>query len=971
MRKNLYIIALLAISMIFPTNAQVTGLSDVRLYIDQGHSGRENMGQHGYSEAENVLRVGLALEWFLLEYTDMQPQNIMLARRNDNVSVGLATRTDQANAFNAHFFYSIHSDAGGPTANSTLFLYGGRRLAAHQTPIEKLPEGGRAFGEYLKHDLTSVLRVNRGGTFSPVNMFTRDGIVGNFADLAFYLGTGANQAPPTRLIPWLHVLRESRMAAHLSEAGFHTNSEQNMQKMNEEWKRLEAYAAFQSLVRFLTEAFGTDGAQEPPQIGIATGFIFDPEVDRPINAATITLTENRGGTDYVRTYTTDCFDSLFNRFYSVTRDRELLRNGFYWVEGFTPGATLAAKIEAEGFETVNTTVTIPATIGARTLDGLGVLDVPMLNLMPSVVTNVRLRRDVSDNVIQRHPIEIAFSRRMVRESVEQAFSISPAANVTLSWINDFTLRVDISELDFETDYTITINGAVARNTVTNDLLDGTGDGTPGGNYVFTFRTSDLDVDPPVVVSFDPQGSQEESARPIVRIEFDELVNEATTFGKISVTDEFGNTIEGVQSYYATQVHFKSVLHFIFEEDLEPETAYVVTLTAGVEDLHGNAMEDDFVFTFTARPREVTVVAVINDFESYPSNGWWQPHQTGQTIAINTVTSIGSTSTQVRPRVDTQASARLNYQFLESADPTVSNNGVRWHSPNNTPLFPSADTHIQFYMFGDGSGSPVFMLLQDATGGLQGYGHDANWVGWRQITVDILNDEYSAQMGTASGEISPTTTAMRGRGFWFRPMPTEERTREISSMYFSRLRAVQLGEFIGTRDSHAVTFSVVGGNGDITAADVTSTGAVVRMINSGDQVFEKRNVTFTAVPSAGFQVKEWTVNGTVVADETGTTLTIENLTANATVTVEFEQSVGFDNIFGSNVSIFPNPFTNVLHITGAENSVLQVTNVLGAVVHTQRIAGANESIYLGELSAGVYFFRLERDGQTKTVTVVKR
>jgi len=62
---------------------------------------------------------------------------------------------------------------------------------------------------------------------------------------------------------------------------------------------------------------------------------------------------------------------------------------------------------------------------------------------------------------------------------------------------------------------------------------------------------------------------------------------------------------------------------------------------------------------------------------------------------------------------------------------------------------------------------------------------------------------------------------------------------------------------------------------------------------------------------------------------------------------------------------------VIQVVGAENSVLQVTNVLGAVVHTQQVTGANESVHLGELSAGVYFFRLERDGQTKMVTIVKR
>ena len=952
MRKNLYIIALLAISTIFPINAQVTGLSDVRLFIDQGHSGRENMGIHGYSEAENVLRVGLALEDFLLTYTDMQAENIMLARRNDNVVVSLANRTDRANAFNADFFYSIHSDAaGGPGPNTTLFLYGGRRLAAGQAPIEELPEGGKAFGDLLNADLTSVMRVNTGGVFTPV------GSRGNVNDLIFY------GAPTNRLIPWLFVLRESNMAAHLSEAGFHTNPEQNMQKMNEEWKRLEAYAAFQSMVRFLTEQFGTDGAQEPPQIGITTGFIFDGEVDRPINAATITLTE--GST--VKTYTTDCFDSLFNRFYNVTRDRELLRNGFFWVEGFTPGATVQAKIEAQGFETVNTTVTIPTSVGARTLDGLGVLDVPMLNLMPAIVQNVELRRDMSNNVIQRHPVDIIFSRRMDRASVEQAFSIAPAQNVVLSWVNDFTLRVDISELNFETDYTITIDGSIARNTVTNDFLDGTADGTPGGNYVFSFRTSDLDIDPPVIVSFDPQGDQEESARPIVRIEFDEPLNEATTIWKISVMDEFGNAVDGVQSYYATLANFKSVLHFIFEEDLEPETAYVVTLAAGIEDIHGNAIEDDFVFTFTARPRETDLVTVLDNFNTL-SGVWWQPGNSGSTVGIETSTTEVAGNGNVVPRTDHTGSVRLTYEWR----PNQASYAIRWHNSTTTPRFNnSPNEHIQYYLFGDGSGTLVSYTARVGTAG-NFFAHQAialDWVGWKRVSWDLTNDPFWRPiLGGAESFPANLNTSC----FWITPAPADERLYAPSTMYFSRLRSVHLGDFIEERDSYSVTFSVVGANGAITAADATSTGHIIRAINSGYQVFEKRNVVFTATPNPGFQVKEWTLNGAVIAGNTTDIYTLQNLTANAVVTVEFEVSptTGLENLLSS-VQIFPNPFTDALNIAGAENSLLKVVDVLGTIVYTRQLTGANENVHLGNLPAGIYFFRLEKDGQTKTMKVVKQ
>jgi len=51
--------------------AQVTGLAGWNIYLDPGHSQKENMGIYGYSEAEKNLRVGLALRGYLLDETDI------------------------------------------------------------------------------------------------------------------------------------------------------------------------------------------------------------------------------------------------------------------------------------------------------------------------------------------------------------------------------------------------------------------------------------------------------------------------------------------------------------------------------------------------------------------------------------------------------------------------------------------------------------------------------------------------------------------------------------------------------------------------------------------------------------------------------------------------------------------------------------------------------------------------------------
>jgi hypothetical protein len=92
----------------------------------------------------------------------------------------------------------------------------------------------------------------------------------------------------------------------------------------------------------------------------------------------------------------------------------------------------------------------------------------------------------------------------------------------------------------------------------------------------------------------------------------------------------------------------------------------------------------------------------------------------------------------------------------------------------------------------------------------------------------------------------------------------------------------------------------------------------------------------------------------------------------------------ETLSATSLQIYPNPFTDVVRITGAavgeglapsqkgqgQALPLQVINTAGAIVHTQKIASPDESIHLGHLPAGMYFFRFEKDGKTETVKAVK-
>ncbi|MDR1666888.1 MAG: T9SS type A sorting domain-containing protein, partial [Bacteroidales bacterium] len=83
------------------------------------------------------------------------------------------------------------------------------------------------------------------------------------------------------------------------------------------------------------------------------------------------------------------------------------------------------------------------------------------------------------------------------------------------------------------------------------------------------------------------------------------------------------------------------------------------------------------------------------------------------------------------------------------------------------------------------------------------------------------------------------------------------------------------------------------------------------------------------------------------------------------------STGVGETLKADISAYPNPFRGTLHLVGAEGCTLTVFTSTGALVHTQKLTAADETIHLEHLPTGLYLFRLEKDGKTKTIKIVNR
>ena len=727
---------------------EVTGLSDWTLYIDQGHSQTENGGLFNYSEAEKVLRVGLALRDFFEEETDIEA--VYVARETDQDYITLGGRVDEANTLATDFYYSIHSDAGPPNVNRTLMLYGGWK--SHGVLVEKTPEGGADYGAILDWDLTGAMRIDRSG---------------NYADRVFYDGDVYHH---NNQFPALYVNRVTIMASLLSEAGFHTNPGQQMLNLNAEWKVLEAISAYRSFLEWHDI--------DRPAIGIATGIIRDIETGLAMNDATVTIGD--------QTYTTDGWESLFHNY---SNNPEQLRNGFYFIQGLEPLSTVEVEFTKEGYETLTVDLFIESNPNGLTEENFSFLDVEILSLIPPVVRSVQPANDL-DDLIPGTPLEFTFSRKMNQESVEEAFSISPGAEVSFTWQNEFVMHVNTSQLEFLETYYINIDSGIAKSLLTGQFLDGNGDGEEGGDFELEITMSEEDKDPPRLVEYTPSVySPARLKRPVIRLVYDEEIIEESIGEDPVMLHETGTDYPIAGETHHLVVNTQSVIHFFPTVDLEPGANYTVNIAEGLYDMFFNETEAQS-FQFKLLEQSITQQTVIDDFNS-GINNWWHPQQAGQTDGILTELTYREGNPEVvNHSVGSTGSMKLNYAW----DPDYAGSPyIRLYLPptasQNTIRF-NIDDVLQVYVFGDGSGNEFRKVIRDGANQLETTNWTViDWIGWKLVSWDLANDDV---YGWVNGD-----GILDGANFYMDGFHFREGEDAIGSgaFYFDHLHFVKRGDVV--------------------------------------------------------------------------------------------------------------------------------------------------------------------------------
>lgn len=673
-----------------------------KLWIDPGHSGRENSGLYNYTEAQKVLRVGLATREFLFKYTTADETTIQMTRDDDQDYVDLDERSDMANAWGADFFYSIHSDAGSPSKNSTVFLFGGWKNNGNY--IEKTPNGGKRMGDIMCPNLTGVM----------YDTETR----GNYYDRVFYNGdidTHENQ------YPYLSVNRRTNMASILSEGGYHTLKMQQALNMNDSYKRLEAFATARSIMEYR-------GLTRPDKILLA-GVVTNSENGQPIDNVAVTVNG--------KTIVTDSYESLFSQY---VKNPNLVHNGFFLFEDdLTPGQEVEVTYKVAGYPEASQKVTLKSDPQGLAGDNVTWANMQLTSNSPAQVSGVNVTNP--DAVSTLENIVFTFSRNMDRASVENAFSINNGGQVTLSWENDYTLCVDPKNLMDDMDYTITIDGSVAKNSQTNQFLDGDKDGVEGGNYVFSFTTKPADVEAPYVVSTTPEENSTMlyTMRPVIRIEFNEPLqwNEDDLVGdEIVVSDKAGTMLPGRLTHEV--INGASVLHFYLNNDLELDKCYKVAVRGGFKDLAGNVSKGH-VFKFLSEYRTEKSSGVIDATEN--ANDWYPPAGSGSSKGFTIAEDQTMVASSFVSNPSQTSSFKIHYEFDPMTDAAYW--GLRCYKKNGAKYYTDGkDAIIQAYVYGDGSGNWVGHGVRDRSDAatVKRYTKHQMNRGWEMVTFDVNHDQ---------------------------------------------------------------------------------------------------------------------------------------------------------------------------------------------------------------------------------------
>ena len=286
------------------------------------------------------------------------------------------------------------------------------------------------------------------------------------------------------------------------------------------------------------------------------------------------------------------------------------------VATFTPAAELA----------VNTLYTATITTGAQDLAGTPLAGnfiwtfrtVPTPT-PPTVISTVPA--NLATGVPINQALSATFSVAMTPATIDSTtFTLSGPGGVAVAGTVTYVANGSVATL---TPATSLLPSTVYTATITTGAQDLAGTSL-AANYVWTFTTAAAtDVTPPTVISTVPaDGATAVPLNQIVSATFSESMNPATINSTtFTLTGPGATAVAGLVAYAAVG----NTLTFTPTASLAPSTLFTATITTGAQDLAGNALVSNYVWTFTTgttvntTPPELVLTVPANVATDVPLN----------------------------------------------------------------------------------------------------------------------------------------------------------------------------------------------------------------------------------------------------------------------------------------------------------------------------------------------------------------
>ncbi len=679
------------------TGAWSQGLTGLKFCIDPGHGGHDPANDRlvnpdpgvDFWESESNFQKAVHLKALL----EARGAWVILTRTTNDYPNGdepsLTARWTLANNNNVNWFHSIHSNAAGgvnTSINYTLMLV-----------KENIPTRTAAFPEAVT--MSDVIGPS-------IHNALRTSTTSTWLDYTFYGGPGVGFN--------LGVLSGLAMPGELSEGSFHDFYPETRRLMNDDYRKMEAYAIRKAFMQYFFAPADTFGIIAGIQTDIAGGAAINQTRVRLLPAG--------------RLYAGDSYN-----------------NGFFMFDSLPPG-TYTVRFETPGYrpDSVQLAVAPGATVFAdRTLESFAA---------PRVVLSSPADGDTSFTPTM--PVDLYFSRVMDTASVRAAFLIAPPVTGTLTWGsgNSNARFTPSSPLPMPVSFVITLDTVAAS---TGGLrIDGNGDGNPGDPYFLHFRTRVMDVAPPrIITRYPDSGATVASAFHCITITFDEPLNPATVLSSNFAVVKVGGLIQSKTLEY-TEVNGRGSVAMYPTAGLAPGASYTVRVS-GVKDIAGNAIPPStpvlWTFSVGAIPR---TILTIDSLDASPLQ-WAVPGSASGTTGLDSATFAAAVAPRYPAVTPNGGAGILQFAWRTSASDWLLRLPPLGSAPAKSVHWTKKGTVLQAYVNGDGGKNQFRFAVEDSVDAFPA-GTPVNkevspwytidWVGWRMVEWDMENDSVGSWVG---------------------------------------------------------------------------------------------------------------------------------------------------------------------------------------------------------------------------------